>query len=139
MMRRGCRRDAEGGAVAVELIIILPILVVLLFGLIEFGVAMSKFQAYMSAAREGARYAAVHCRPDSSTGCTNSLIATKVQSTAVGYSIGPGSPSASITCDNTTVGQQVMVSWQQNIQVDIAFFGTYTMRPTLRASFRCES
>ena len=139
MLTRIRRGKEERGAVAVELIIILPILVVLLFGLIEFGVAMSKFQAYMSAAREGARYAAVHCRPDSSTGCTNTLIANKVQATAVGYTVGPGSPSADVTCSNTNVGQEVTVSWQQDIQVNIAFFGTYTMTPTLRASFRCES
>ena len=138
-MRRGGKARDERGAIAVELIIVLPILVVLLFGLIEFGVAMSKFQAYMSAAREGARYAAVHCRPDSSTGCTNTLIATKVQNAAVGYAIGPGSPSEDIMCGNTNVGQTVTVSWQQNITVNIAFFGTYTMSPTLRAAFRCES
>jgi Flp pilus assembly protein TadG len=138
-VRRGRRLCEDRGAIAVELIIVLPILVVLLFALIEFGVAMSKFQAYMSAAREGARYAAVHCRPDSSTGCTNTLIATKVQNASVGYSVGPGSPSEDIACSNTTVGQPVTVSWQQNITVNIAFFGTYTMSPTLRAAFRCES
>ena len=139
MMRWGRNKDDERGAVAVELIIVLPILVVLLFGIIEFGVAMSKMQAYTSAAREGARYAAIHCRPDSSTGCTDTLIAAKVQTAAAGYPIGPGSPSESITCSNTTVGQPVTVSWQQNITVNIPFFGTYTMTPTPSASFRCES
>jgi Flp pilus assembly protein TadG len=138
-MRWVRRKNEERGAVAVELILILPILVVLLFGIIEFGIALSKFQSYMGAAREGARYAAVHCRPDSSTGCSNAMIATKVQAAAVGFPIGPGSPSENIACSNTTVGQPVIVSWQQNITVDIPFFGTYTMTPTVRASFRCES
>ena len=92
----------------------------------------------MSAAREGARYAAVHCRPDATTGCTNSLISTKVTNSAVGYPVGPGSPSADRTCDSTNIGQPVTVSWSQNIPVQIAFFGTYTMSPTIKAVFRCE-
>ena len=137
-MRWRPRMKDPQGAVAVELVIILPILVVLLFGIIEFGIALSKYEVYLSAAREGARYAAVRCQPGGPGGCTDALIATKVSSASVGYPIGPGSPHESIACSSTTVGQTVQVSWQQNIAVSIPFFGNLTFTPTMQAVFRCE-
>jgi Flp pilus assembly pilin Flp len=52
------RRD-EDGAAAVEFALLLPLLVLLLFGLIQFGIAFNtKIQA-TNAAREGARMAVV--------------------------------------------------------------------------------
>lgn len=50
---------SEKGASVVEFAIILPILVMLVFGIFEFGVAYSKYIALTHAAREGARLAAV--------------------------------------------------------------------------------
>jgi Flp pilus assembly protein TadG len=46
----------EGGAVAVEFAIILPILVLLVFGIIDFGHAWYIKQIVTNASREGARY-----------------------------------------------------------------------------------
>lgn len=52
-------REGERGVAAVEFAILLPLLVTLLFGLIQFGIAFnSKIQA-TNAAREGARIAIV--------------------------------------------------------------------------------
>jgi Flp pilus assembly protein TadG len=50
----------ERGAAAVELAIILPLLLLILFGIIEFGRAYNVQVSLTQAAREGARYAAVH-------------------------------------------------------------------------------
>lgn len=50
----------ERGAVAVEMAIILPLLCLILFGIIEFGRAYNVQVSLSQAAREGARYAAVH-------------------------------------------------------------------------------
>jgi Flp pilus assembly protein TadG len=136
LMRRIER--GERGAVAVEFIIILPILVTILFAAIEFGLALSKYETYVGAAREGARYAAVRCKPQSSSGCSDALIAGRVSSASTGYPIGPGSPSESTVCSDSNVGSQVTVSWAQDITVSIAFFGNYTMHPTIKAVFRCE-
>ena len=53
------RLGADGGASAVEFALILPLLVLFLFGIIEFGLAFSRQQGMEAAAREGARLAAL--------------------------------------------------------------------------------
>ena len=49
------RRGAESGAVLVEFALTLPILVVLMAGMFDFGLALQKYQVVTNAAREGAR------------------------------------------------------------------------------------
>lgn len=49
----------QRGASAVEFAIILPILVMILFGMFQFGIAYNNWIALTHAAREGARLAAV--------------------------------------------------------------------------------
>jgi Flp pilus assembly protein TadG len=140
-LRTGKRWEEEQGAAAVEFAIISVLLLILVFGMIEFGIAFSKVNVYTGAAREGARYAAVRCAPDSSTGCTNALIAAKVTNAAVGYPIEPGSPSADIVCTQTNIGANVTVSWNQDITVNIPFvpgLNPATFTRHVKAVFRCE-
>jgi len=49
----------EKGASAVEFAIILPVLIMLVLGIVQFGVAYNKYISLTHAAREGARLAAV--------------------------------------------------------------------------------
>ena len=56
-MRR--RLHSSEGASAVEFALVLPLLVLFLFGIIEFGLAFARAQGMEAAAREGARLAAV--------------------------------------------------------------------------------
>ena len=133
--------QGEQGTAAVEFALIMTLLLAIVFGTIQFGIAFSKFNVYTGAAREGARYAAVRCTPDSSTGCTNALIAAKVTSTAVGYPIGPGSPSEDIVCSSSNIGAFVTVSWNQSITVNIPFvpgMNPHTYTRTMKGVFRCE-
>src|SRR5512135_3923430 len=61
---RGCELvlRQQNGASAVEFAMILPFLVVLLFGIIEFGLLLYDQQVITNASREGARAAIVgHC------------------------------------------------------------------------------
>jgi Flp pilus assembly protein TadG len=54
-MGRRRRHDSERGAAAVEMALVLPILVVLVFGIIEFGFLFNAQIALTQAAREGVR------------------------------------------------------------------------------------
>ncbi|WP_338145193.1 TadE family protein [Cryobacterium mannosilyticum] len=59
MMRRRSTAG-ERGAAAIEFALILPILVILVFGVIEFGLVFNAQISITNAAREGARYMAIH-------------------------------------------------------------------------------
>ena len=58
-LRRQLRLDADGGASAVEFALVLPILVLFIFGIVEFGLAFYRAQGMEAAVREGGRVAAV--------------------------------------------------------------------------------
>lgn len=55
------RSKSERGAVAVEFAIVLPVFLLLVLGIVEFGRAFNIQVSLSEAAREAARYAAVHC------------------------------------------------------------------------------
>jgi Flp pilus assembly protein TadG len=57
------RPNKEEGASVVEFAILAPLFVVLLFGLVEFGLAMYSKGMLTNASREGARYGVVYSTP----------------------------------------------------------------------------
>lgn len=73
------RRRGEGGVQIVELAITLSVLLLILFGIIEFGLLMRTYITVLHAAREGARAAAL--------GATTSNIINRVQNSAPGLSL----------------------------------------------------
>jgi Flp pilus assembly protein TadG len=62
--QRVSRVSSEHGQSMVEFAFVLPFLVFLMLGIIQFGVALHNFLAITDAARVGARAAAVHRTPD---------------------------------------------------------------------------
>ena len=132
------RVSREDGVAAVEFALILPVLALLLFGVLEFGRVWSQYQIYQGAAREGARCAAV--KVDSTC-----VIQTEIDRAAEPFdpfpdasvSIVGGGPAAN-GCTPQTVGQDVQVSWQQDLEVNIPFWNDVTLSPTVKAVFRCE-
>jgi Flp pilus assembly protein TadG len=54
------RKHKERGAVAVEMAMLLPLLLLILIGTIEFGRVLNVQISMTQAAREGARHAAIH-------------------------------------------------------------------------------
>jgi Flp pilus assembly protein TadG len=132
---RGCE---ERGVAAVEFALLVPLLVVILFSITSFGIALSRFVAYTSAAREGARYAAVHCQPDA-TQCTIALIQARVAGAAVGNPIAPGPVTVNRDCKTAIPpGQVVTVSWVQSIPIHIPMLPDLSKTITISGSFRCE-
>jgi len=58
------RRKSESGQALVEFALVLPILLILLCGIIDFGWIYYNQISLSNAAREGARYAAIHYDPN---------------------------------------------------------------------------
>jgi Flp pilus assembly protein TadG len=132
------RVSREEGVAAVEFALILPLLALLLFGVFEFGRVWSQYQLYQGAAREGARCAAVAVDSD----C---VIQDEINQAAQPFSptndasvdiVGGGSSAGGCTTD--TVGEDVQVSWEQELEVNIPFWDNATFTPTVKAVFRCE-
>jgi hypothetical protein len=61
MMNVGKKLRSESGAAAVEFALLLPVLMLILFGIIEFGLALHQQAILTNASREGARLGIVSC------------------------------------------------------------------------------
>jgi Flp pilus assembly protein TadG len=128
----------DRGAVAVEFALLLPVLLLIIVGTIEFGRVYSQVQVYNGAAREGARCAAVmasgfaECK-------TPADVQARIDDASNPY---PDPPAATITpaggCTNSTIGQDVTVSWDQPLDLDIPFWRDMSFTTTIEATFRCE-
>jgi Flp pilus assembly protein TadG len=77
-LRRPGRGDRDRGATAVEFALLLPMLLLLVFGLIDFGRALNAQITLTQAAREGARLAAL--------GGQLSAVVSRTQTAATGLS-----------------------------------------------------
>jgi Flp pilus assembly protein TadG len=136
-MRAKLRRD--DGAAAVEFALILGLLAILVFGLLEYGLAFFQVQNLRSAAGVGARVAAV--RGDD-TEVREAMVEASAGSLSGGFSF-----TRNRTCDNATVGREVTIRINNGslsgdvkaaLQVSIPFLPPITLTPTLSGTFRCE-
>jgi Flp pilus assembly protein TadG len=135
------RRESkkEDGAAAVEFALIVGLLAILVFGLLEYGLAFWQVQNLRAAAREGARVAAV--RGDD-TAVRNAMVAAATGSLSGGWTF-----SRDKTCDDDTTGQEVTIkinngslsgAVKEAFDVSIPFLPPITLNPTLSGTFRCE-
>jgi Flp pilus assembly protein TadG len=139
-MRAKLRKEAkkEDGAAAVEFALILGLLAILVFGLLEYGLAFWQVQNLRAATREGARVAAVGGDPDE--------IRTAMVNSAAGSLTGGEAISFPPACDADTRGQEMTVritggfsgAVQEAFEVSIPFLPPFTLRPDLSGTFRCE-
>jgi Flp pilus assembly protein TadG len=126
------RLRSERGVIAVEFALILPVLLLIVVGTIEFGRVYSQFQVFNGAAREGARCAAVKSTPFS-----DCVVQDRINSAATPYKPAANA-SVSKVCTDSTVGDPVRVFWTQPFDLDIPFWGDVTISRTIEATFRCE-
>ena len=96
------KRFDERGAAAVEFALLLPVLMLILFGIIEFGMIMYSREIITNASREGARTGIVQATVKPTTGeiqtvVTNYLTGTGVDPNAVTITIA----GAGLTAPNT--------------------------------------
>ncbi len=131
--------DRERGAAVVEFAIVLPLLILLVFGIIEFSIAYNREQGLHAAAREGARVAAL---PQStSTDITNRvksalngvLSASEIQTVTITIT-----PSGSQPCNGAAPGTHVVVTVSVPNQLSIPLFTNQTLTLTGRGEFLCE-
>jgi Flp pilus assembly protein TadG len=141
----------EDGAAAVEFAIVASLLFVLIFGIMEFGIAFFQLQNLRSSAREGARVAAVG---GNRTEIRDALVGGASGSIPSGYSTGAYSVSvngattgADQPCDEDAQGNEVRItipvsslpdSVQSAFSVTIPFLPAMTLTPSIQGSFRCE-
>jgi Flp pilus assembly protein TadG len=139
-MRLKLRR--ENGAAAVEFAIVASVLVMLVFGVIEFGLGFWQVQNLRAATREGARVAAVQ---GSATQVSDAMVNASSGSLPAGFTGFTLSPATGCTSD--TIGQQVTVTIQNAslapsvrdaFTIDIPLMPTFNINPTLSGTFRCE-
>ena len=98
-------RRSESGASAVEFALLLPVLMMILFGITEFGFALYRQSILTNASREGARLGIVQSIPAITTGQINAAIDTYL--TAAG--VPPGNVTRSIVAGGPT-GTPVQVT-----------------------------
>ena len=119
----------EKGASAVEFALILPILVLLVFGIIEFGIAFNNYITITHAAREGARLAAVDLNnPDLKT-----IIVERA------YPVAITEDDIEITTPlGTNIGDPVEVEVTYDFTVTIPLAGSWDIPLTNKAIMRLE-
>ncbi len=114
------------GAAAVEFALVLPLLVLILFGTIEFGRAYNAKTTLTHAAREGVRVLALNTADPAAT------------ARAAAPSLDPGSigvtTAGGVPC---TPGQQVSVTLTYPVQYSIPLFGDGTWSLSETATMRC--
>jgi len=136
-IRRGAR--ARSGMAMVEMVIITPLLLMMIFAIVEFGVMFGRWQTLSNAAREGARTAIVFRAP-----CDPATVTDEVRARVRDYaaSLGMTLPDAAITvtgaCGGTNSTSAVNVTSPYSFRVlpgfasavnpTIDLVGTSTMR-----------
>jgi Flp pilus assembly protein TadG len=144
-MRTGLHR--QDGAAAVEFALVVSLLVMLVFGLMEYGLAFWQIQNLRSATREGARVAAVRGSTDQISDAMENASAGSIPPGSSGYfsvTVG-GAPSTG--CSGSTMGQEVTVlldnsSLDANVQeafsIEVPLLPPVTLDPAISGTFRCE-
>lgn len=160
-MKIPTRLRREDGAAAVEFALIAGVLAMLIFGMLQFGIAFFQLQNLRAATREGARVGAVGATVDQirSTTQTNALGALATTPSAIevrytstgtfgGSPIAVGSARACPTKDQQTLNSAVQVSVNLNnvsqslkdiFVVDIPLIPPIHLENAIiSGSFRCE-
>ena len=151
--RMSRRRDA--GASAVEFALVLPILVMLVFGIIAFGFVFAQSLALNNSAREASRAGVVQQRTcgdilttvqssASTLAMNGSNVSVEVSRTGAGVICPNGTSYSSpvedeIPCQGSTAGDQLTVTTEYETTLIIPLvFTTPTFDLTGKGVFRCE-
>ncbi|MCH7600890.1 MAG: pilus assembly protein [Myxococcales bacterium] len=90
------KRRSKVGTTIVEATIVFPLMLMLIFGILEFGISFTRWNSLTNAVREGARVGVVFRTP-----CDIGTIRTLVETTVADFADSSGIDPASITTDVT--------------------------------------
>jgi Flp pilus assembly protein TadG len=94
----------EEGAAAIEFALLLPLLMLILFGIIEFGLVLYNQEVITNASREGARYGIVIGSPRPTTGQIQGVVNTYLTNAGLA-----GSATVSVTGAQGASGNDLTV------------------------------
>jgi Flp pilus assembly protein TadG len=126
----------QRGASAVEFALVAPLIFMLIFGIIGFGMAFMQLQTIRGSVREGARIAAV--------GASVSQVQQKVADASTGIvpagqvSVSP-CPGHDTTVDTTASFDTGLLNGGNGIVVTIPLLPDIHISPVVTAQFRCET
>lgn len=138
------RRRDQRGAAAVEFALVLPVLLLVMFGIINFGVVFAQQISLSNGARQGARYAV-----------TDTTICSQITSEAragagtigmspadVGVSVSPGCGGSGKPCAGSAYGSDVTVTttFRSDWVIPLDLIPGFPSHVHLegRGTFRCE-
>lgn len=135
---KALRRD-DRGAAAVEFALVLPVLVLIVFGIAQFGLAFAQVLSLNSGARQGARLGVVE-----GATCSGVVSETKKAAETVGIVASdadltvppPGACPGSPPCTGRR-GQPLVVTISKPFDVNLPFFSPLSL--TGKGEYRCET
>ena len=129
-------RGREHGASAVEFAIVLPLLVVLVFGIIQFGLAFNRQQSFHAASREGARLVAVGYQLDDVRDTVLDQASSTVNRNDISVQLIQGCNGSGDETDLATVRVELSNPGPYAIRIPFIPQGNPNFRSD--ATFRCE-
>lgn len=126
----------EAGAALLEFALFAGVLLVLTFGIIDFGRALFTANNLTAAAREGARYAAVLPNPAASTTAIQQRVATYMSP----FGNAPIDPATQVhvTCNSQSITVEVHYPFTWLTPIRALIGGSFTDTLHARARFRWE-
>ncbi len=125
MSRRTLRGAGDRGATLVESALVLPILVLLVFGVVEFGRAYNAQVTLTHSAREGVRELAINQDP----------AAAASKAVAAATSLDP--TDLTVTASSCTAGYDATLTVSYPFTYDIPLLGSQTLTLTGTGVMRC--
>ena len=136
--------SSEHGAAMVEFAIVLPVLLLIVFGIVDFGRALFTLNNLTAAVREGARLASTQISPDPTMSASKTAVQNTVTTYVISFGGSTGAPTVSETFSGTPPNMQSItvqiVSYPFSPITPLAGMigmGTISMSPS--ATFRWEA
>jgi len=101
---------SQRGAAAVEMAVLLPVLVLIIFGTVEFGTYLYNQQVLTNASREGARAGIVQQTPRVTEAAIGQIVNNYASGRLVTFGNGGTSPSTAVASTGTGFGSDLTVT-----------------------------